>query len=535
MEDASFPCVFPSQVHQRTAIESSAIKWADVDFGGRDDPRGALDAVRWHSRGDGRKHFLRVQWPSGDLVTYALRDASFARLLRDVFRDPQLDPPGKQIVLRNGTSEPFKMPRKDGKPSLGRLVSWCRFGVPSKEDPGDARGYGQRGTKDPYIIEAASATWKRMSEEDIDDMIERFQSEAGGGASSQASVTTSPAMPAAIASAGSPPAASAPSDAGMILPTRLFPLEREHVEQPAQSARSGENVRANLSMCVHTVSLGGADNSPVHISALDKARAKLPEVINYQASSRALGGGGADGGGSGGRSIGASSQAVPWQMPAGAAGARIPTATTHVPRQELERDRKTPQGKAARKLPDWMQAKKPATGARAAKRKAPSTTDARLDHADAQHADGVWHEAPAAAAGGWGGVGTTLVTQWEPAGDRTDGSSARKAATREPGPASSSAPLALGSTLADEGGQAAATDGGLGHDCDCDKEDCDPAVGVDNRRKASLIQGPGPSGAAARGAPVVTTIRDEPIAHNAGTKPVISLAQRKQNLREGKG
>ena len=82
---------------------------------------------------------------------------------------------------------------------------------------------------------------------------------------------------------------------------------------------------------------------------------------------------------------------------------------------------------------------------------------------------------------------------------------------------------------------AAATDGGLGHDCDCDKEDCDPAVGVHNRRKASLIQGPGPSGAAARGAPVVTTIRNEPIAHNAGTKPVISLAQRKQNLREGKG
>ena len=182
-----------------------------------------------------------------------------------------------------------------------------------------------------------------------------------------------------------------------------------------------------------------------------------------------------------------------------------------------------------------MQAKKPATGARAAKRKAPSTTDARLDHADAQHAGGVWHEAPAAASGGWGGVGTTVVTPWEPAGDRTDGSSARKAATREPGPASSSAPLALGSTLADEGGQAAATDGGLGHDCDCDKEDCDPALGVDNRRKASLIQGPGPSGAAARGAPVVTTIRDEPIAHNAGTKPVTSLAQRKQNLREGKG
>ena len=208
MADACFPAV-----RSLTEIESKAIMWVDVDFGGHADPQSALEAVRWYCREKGYKHFLRVRFrpspPSykdNGIYTFVLRDASTARLWRDVLMDPNLDPPGLRID-RNGTPKPFTMPRNQkGQPSLGKLFHALKK---------------MGGIIDDKLL-------RRTSEENIDawvrDRCWRQPSDAddgsggggGSGSSSQTVITSSPTnQPAAAASAGSPPAASALSDTGM--------------------------------------------------------------------------------------------------------------------------------------------------------------------------------------------------------------------------------------------------------------------------------------------------------------------------------
>ena len=302
MADACFP-----MVRSLTSIESEAFIWVDVDFGGHadcdTDPQSALEAVRWYCREKGYKHFLRVRFrpspPSykdNGIYTFVLRDASTARLWRDVVKDPNLDPPGLTID-RNGTPEPFTVPRnKRRQPSLKTLHA-----VLQDEDNGG-----------PWII--SNKSLEKISEEKIKRLIQKRRdkthagtgdvtgSGGGGGGgdgalSSQTAITSSPTnQPAAAASAGSPPAASASSEAGMT-PQDTTPrpspcttpgtTQRQRAKQPSQSdsqfARSGSGERSFLA---------------------------LPSQA-HDSSVQAFGGGGAGGGGAGGLTSGSDSSREP--------------------------------------------------------------------------------------------------------------------------------------------------------------------------------------------------------------------------------
>ena len=186
----------------------------------------------------------------------------------------------------------------------------------------------------------------------------------------------------------------------------------------------------------------------------------------------------------------------------------------------------------------------------------------------------------AARGGGAGARGLTSgdAPSREPEGDRTDGSSAKKAKTThhkatsecaahsdvsggeetetvagtgsslqsqtltlpcartpEPDdPPSGSAPLPPGPTLADNAGQGAATDGALGHDSGSESED-EPGARWAKKYQARWMPSGGPQRGAARESPTSATIHDQPTARSGkDSKRVMSVAERRKELHEGK-
>ena len=472
MADACFP-----MVRSLTSIESEAFIWVDVDFGGHADPQSALEAVRWYCREKGLKyeHFLRVHFcprnTDNGIYTYAFRDASTARLWRDVLMDPNLDPPGLRID-RNGTPEPFTVPRnKKGQPSLRTLLA-----VLQEED-----------NDGPWII--SNKSLEKISEEKINDLIQKRRDKThagtggvpgsgggggggGGASSSQTAITSSPTKhSAAAASAGSSPTASASSEAGMTPPaitpssslihTPMF--ERQRLEQPARSARGGEvassaQVRLNF-------------DQPLKLqSAWNKAREMFPKVNDYLSSA-------ARGGGAGVRGL----------------------TSGDAPSREPEGDR---------------------TDGSSAKKAKKTHHKATLDCA--AHSDVSGGEETETVAG----TGSSLQSQTL---------TLPCARTPEPDdPPSGSAPLPPGPTLADNAGQGAATDGALGHGSDSESED-EPGARWAKKYQARWMPSGCPQGGGAGESPTSATIHDQPTARSGkDSKRVMSVVERRKELHEGK-
>ena len=459
MADACFPAV-----RSLTSIESEAFIWVDVDFGGHADPQSALEAVRWYCREKGLKyeHFLRVHFcprnTDNGIYTYAFRDASTARLWRDVLMDPNLDPPALRIY-RNGTPKPFTMPRNQkGQPSLGKLFHALKK---------------MGGIIDDKLL-------RRTSEENIDawvrDRCWRQPSDGdgggGSGSSSQTVITSSPTkQPAAAASAGSSPTASASSEAGMTPPaitpssslihTPMF--ERQRLEQPARSARGGEvassaQVRLNF-------------DQPLKLqSAWNKAREMFPKVNDYLSSA-------ARGGGAGVRGL----------------------TSGDAPSREPEGDRT-----------DGSSAKK----AKKTHHKATLECAAHSDVSGGEETETV------------AGTGSSLQSQTL---------TLPCARTPEPDdPPSGSAPLPPGPTLADNAGQGAATDGALGHGSDSESED-EPGARWAKKYQARWMPSGCPQGGGAGESPTSATIHDQPTARSGkDSKRVMSVVERRKELHEGK-
>ena len=281
MADACFPVV-----RSFTKSQSSCIEWAEVDLGeclggvtagGHAHPEStetlqtlALQTVRWYCRENGLnyKHFLRVHFHPGNtdngIYTFAFRDASTARLWRDVLMDPNLDPPGL-LIDRNGTPEPFTVPRENGQPSLGKLFH-------------ELKNMG--GIVEDKLL-------KSVSQENIDAWVrDRYSGQpsdgddgsgggGGDGSSSQAGMT--------------PPAI--PPSSSLVQPPML---ERQRVNQPARSARSARSVRNGEGASSVQVRLDFGQPLKRQ-SAWEKAGDMLPKLNEYWSSEARGGGAGAGG------------------------------------------------------------------------------------------------------------------------------------------------------------------------------------------------------------------------------------------------